>query len=82
MGSVIELLKSHRSIRKFTTQEIAADLFQDLIDAAQAAATSSFLQGSTIIRVKNPETRQQIAQQNHRTDEMPPKEFQPVQKAN
>ena len=61
MGSVIELLKSHRSIRKFTTQEIAADLFQDLIDAAQAAATSSFLQGSTIIRVKNPETRQQIA---------------------
>ncbi len=54
MSSVIELLKSHRSIRKFTDQPIDEALFADLISAGQAAATSSFLQGSTIIRVTRP----------------------------
>ena len=62
MSSVIELLKSHRSIRKFTDQPIDAALFNDLIGAGQAAATSSFLQGSTIIRVTRPETRAAIAE--------------------
>ena len=62
MSSVIELLKSHRSIRKFTDQAISPELFEDLIVAGQAAATSSFLQGSTIIRVTNPTTREKIAE--------------------
>lgn len=62
MSSVIELLKSHRSIRKFTDQPIDAALFSDLISAGQAAATSSFLQGSTIIRVTRPEARAAIAE--------------------
>jgi len=62
MSSVIELLKSHRSIRKFTDQPIKSELFEDLVKAGQAAATSSFLQGSTIVRIANAETRQQIAE--------------------
>jgi nitroreductase len=62
MSSVIELLKSHRSIRKFTDQPIKSELFEDLVKAGQAAATSSFLQGSTIVRIVNAETRQQIAE--------------------
>lgn len=61
MGSVIDLLKSHRSIRKFTDRAIDAELFEDLIQAGQGAATSSFLQGSTIVRVSVPETRSEIA---------------------
>ncbi|PCJ24751.1 MAG: oxygen-insensitive NADPH nitroreductase [SAR86 cluster bacterium] len=61
MNSVIDLLKSHRSIRKFTDQEISPELFDDLVKSGQAAATSSFLQGSTIVRVCNPEKRSQIA---------------------
>lgn len=61
MSSVIELLKSHRSIRKFTDQPIDAELFTELVNAGQAAATSSFLQGSTIIRICNKETRSEIA---------------------
>ena len=61
MSSVIDLLKSHRSIRKFTEQAIEPELFNDLITAGQAAATSSFLQGSTVVRIKNPETRSAIA---------------------
>jgi nitroreductase len=62
MQSVIELLKSHRSIRKFTTQPITPDLLENLLLAAQAAATSSFLQGATLIRVTKPESRQKIAE--------------------
>lgn len=62
MNSVVELLKSHRSIRKFTDQAIEPELFADLIEAGQAAATSSFLQGATIIRVTNKEKRSEIAQ--------------------
>ncbi|MCB1670649.1 MAG: oxygen-insensitive NADPH nitroreductase [Gammaproteobacteria bacterium] len=61
MSSVIELLKSHRSIRKFTTQPIAEDLFRQLVEAGQGAATSSFLQGGTIIRVRSPESRAQLS---------------------
>ncbi len=61
MSSVIDLLKSHRSIRKFTEQAIDPELFRELISAGQAAATSSFLQGSTVIRIKKPETRSAIA---------------------
>ena len=62
MSSVIELLKSHRSIRKFTDRPIDPALFDELIAAGQAAATSSFLQGATIIRVTDPEKRARLAE--------------------
>ena len=61
MSSVIDLLKSHRSIRKFTDQAIEPELFADLVSAGQAAATSSFLQGATVVRIKNSATRSAIA---------------------
>jgi nitroreductase len=57
MNSVIELLKSHRSIRKFTDKKISQELLSDLIQAGQAAATSSFLQGVTVIRVTDGEKK-------------------------
>ena len=61
MSSVIDLLKAHRSIRKFTDQPIEPELLEELFIAGQAAATSSFLQGTTIVRVTNPSTRGKIA---------------------
>jgi len=61
MSSVIDLLQSHRSIRKYTNQAIEPELFSDLVCAGQAAATSSFLQGSTIVRIRNSETRSKVA---------------------
>ena len=61
MSSVIDLLKSHRSIRKFTDKAIDPEVLNDIFLAGQAAATSSFLQGSTIIRVKNKSTRESLA---------------------
>lgn len=57
MNATLELLNRHRSIRKFTEKPIGGDLFHRLITAGQAAASSSFLQGVTIIQVTNVEKR-------------------------
>ena len=62
MNPTIELLKSHRSIRKFTDQPITRGLLETLIEAGQAAATSSHVQAYSVIHVKNPEKREKIAE--------------------
>ncbi|QOR40016.1 oxygen-insensitive NADPH nitroreductase [Billgrantia diversa] len=62
MNSTIELLKSHRSIRKFTDRKIPHELLLDLIRAGQAAATSSHVQAYTVIHVKDPANREKIAE--------------------
>ena len=59
---VIELLKRHRSIRKFTGDPVDDALVESIIEAGLAAATSSNLQGTTVIRVRNSETRAGIAE--------------------
>ena len=61
MNPIIELLSSHRSIRKFKNTPIEESMFQVIVRAAQCAATSNHVQAYTIIRVKNKETRKQIA---------------------
>jgi len=61
MEPIIKLLKSHTSIRKFKNQPIEESLLLSLIEAGQGAATSSFLQGTTVIRIQNMETRRKIA---------------------
>ncbi|UTW13956.1 oxygen-insensitive NADPH nitroreductase [Marinobacterium rhizophilum] len=61
MNQVIELLKSHRSIRKFTTQPIEQDTIDELVRAGQAAATSSFLQACTVIQVQDAAKRGRLA---------------------
>ncbi|WP_416138016.1 oxygen-insensitive NADPH nitroreductase [Halomonas sp. HK25] len=62
MNSTIELLKSHRSIRKFTDQPVSRELLEELIRAGQGAATSSHVQAYTVIHVKNPVNREKIAE--------------------
>lgn len=62
MNSVIELLQSHRSIRKFQDQPIPESLFRSLLEAGQSAATSSHVQATTVIRVRAAEKRERIAE--------------------
>ncbi len=57
MNKVIELLKSHRSIRKFTDKPIPPAVVEELILAGQSAATSSFIQACSVIQVSDPDTR-------------------------
>ena len=60
MNNVIKLLKSHRSIRKFTDQPVSDDIVKTLIQAGQSAATSSFIQACTVIQITDPETRARL----------------------
>ncbi len=62
MHEIHDLLRSHRSIRKFVDEPLADDVVADLVRSAQAAATSSNLQATTVIRVRNAETRARIAE--------------------
>ncbi|MEC8936808.1 MAG: nitroreductase family protein, partial [Pseudomonadota bacterium] len=62
MNDVIKLLNAHRSIRKFTDQAIPQGLLRELIQAGQAAATSSHVQAYTVIHVKDAANREAIAE--------------------
>ncbi len=62
MNPVIEQLCAHRSIRRYTDRPVDDPLLQTLIKCGQGAATSSFIQAYSVIRVKSPETREKIAE--------------------
>lgn len=62
MNPTIELLKSHRSIRKFRDEKIPRSLLEELIRAGQSAATSNHVQAYTVIRVTRPDNRARIAE--------------------
>lgn len=61
MNQVIDLLKKHRSIRKFKSDSISNEKVHAIIEAAGWAATSNFIQAYSVIRVENSQTRKQIA---------------------
>lgn len=58
---VIALLASHRSIRQYASEPIAPELLAELLRAGQAAASSSFVQAYSVVRVTRPETRAVLA---------------------
>lgn len=60
-NKVIETMLQHRSIRKFLDKPIDTETLEQIIECGQAAASSSFIQAYTVIRVSNSETRKQIA---------------------
>jgi nitroreductase len=62
MNKTIELLKSHRSIRKFKPDPVAQDIVDELIRAGQCAATSSFIQACTVIQVTEPALREKLCE--------------------
>ena len=61
-NETIKTILSHRSIRKFANKSIEPDVLTQLIECGQAAASSSFVQSCSVIRVINPEHRRQIAE--------------------
>lgn len=62
MNDTVNLLKAHRSIRKFKDQAVSDEVIAELVSCGQAAATSSNVQATTVIRVRNAQTREQLAQ--------------------
>lgn len=61
MNEMLRLLMAHRSIRKFTTRAIEPELLAEIVSCGQAAATSSFLQGATLIQVNDKASRKALA---------------------
>jgi len=61
MNPVIQLLKSHVSVRKFTEQSVEDPLLKEIIEAGQQASTSNHIQAYTIIRVKDTNKRKALA---------------------
>jgi len=62
MNPIVDLMKNHRSIRKFTDRAVDDETMKKIIAAAQCAATSHFVQAYTVIQVKDAEKRRRIAQ--------------------
>lgn len=61
MTPTIDLLKSHRSVRKFKDRQVDDQTLTAIIAAAQCAATSHFVQAYTVIRVRDMARRQAIS---------------------
>ena len=62
MNPTIELLKSHRSIRKFKDRPVGDELVRIIMETAQCAATSSHVQAYTVLRVIDQAVRREIAE--------------------
>jgi len=62
MNPTIELLKAHRSIRKFKDKPVDDHIIRELVAAGQAAATSSNVQAVTVIQVNQAVTRESMAE--------------------
>lgn len=60
MNAVLELLQSHRSIRKFTDQPLPKGLLERLVAAAQGASSSNHVQAYSIIRISDSQNRAQL----------------------
>jgi nitroreductase len=61
MNVILAAQLAHKSIRQYTDQPIDSALLQQLIECAQGAASSSFIQAYSLVRVTNKENRQKIA---------------------
>ncbi|EKP0309544.1 oxygen-insensitive NADPH nitroreductase [Aeromonas veronii] len=62
MNSTIDLILSHRSIRQFSAEPIVPEQLDAILAAAQAAASSSFLQVTSIIRVTESQARTRLVE--------------------
>ncbi|NAW86479.1 oxygen-insensitive NADPH nitroreductase [Photobacterium halotolerans] len=61
MNQTIDTILAHRSIRRFTSEPIQADVLSTLLGCAIAASSSSFIQCVSVIRVVDTDKRTQLA---------------------
>ncbi len=62
MNDVLTTILNHRSIRKFEDRPLSKEQIKQIVECAQAASTSSFIQAYSIIGVKNSEKKQKLAE--------------------
>lgn len=62
MNQVIETLLNHRSVRSFTDETLTDEQIRLIVESAQRASTSSFIQAYSIIGVTDPEKKARLAE--------------------
>lgn len=62
MNPTIETILQHRSIRKFEDRPLSDEQIRTIVECAQAASTSSFIQAYSIIGVKDKEKKKKLAE--------------------
>lgn len=60
MNNVIETMLNHRSVRKFKDEELTKEQITTIVEAAQSASTSSFIQAYSIIGITDKEKRKSL----------------------
>jgi nitroreductase len=58
---VLRSLRSHRSVRRFTSEPITEEELTTILETAQRASTSSNLQAYSVIAVRDPERKRKLA---------------------
>ncbi|WP_110113219.1 oxygen-insensitive NADPH nitroreductase [Bacillus sp. CGMCC 1.16541] len=61
MNVAIETILNHRSIRHYKDQPLSDEQIRTLVESAQAASTSSYIQAYSIIGIKKKETKEKLA---------------------
>lgn len=62
MNTTKELLRSHSSVRKYTGENISREKVVELIETAQMAASSHFVQAYSVIWVTDEEKKQKLGE--------------------
>ncbi|MFB6498953.1 oxygen-insensitive NADPH nitroreductase [Bacillus haynesii] len=62
MNKTIETILNHRSIRSFTDQLLTEEEVRLLVESAQSASTSSYIQAYSIIGVTDPDKKRKLAE--------------------
>src|SRR5690625_7680449 len=58
--NMLQLLKSHTSVRDYTNEPISDETFYAMMEAAQHAASSNFVQAYSVIHVRNERKKEQL----------------------
>lgn len=60
MNETLQLLHSHRSIRKFTEEKLSDDQVKTIVEAGQAASSSSHVMAYSIIGITDPTLKKEL----------------------
>ncbi|QBP41916.1 oxygen-insensitive NADPH nitroreductase [Paenisporosarcina antarctica] len=67
---VIELIRSHSSVRSYTEKQLSREEVSELVEIAQHAATSHFVQAYSVVWVTDKEKREKLAELSRNPKQM------------
>ena len=62
MNEMIELLQNHVSVRDYANRLVSEEIKNELVKSAQSASTSNFVQAYSIIEMKDPKVKDELAE--------------------